>query len=121
MCSVARPSVYLVQCVRQTGHKLGLHKLRLLVGELRLLLDLESCWLHAKLADLVSRRLQVFQVGRATLNDRAGVCNTAALDLQVRQSLKLVVCQGAGRLRKARHIVLLSYLVRKAWYASSAP
>lgn len=52
----------LVKCVRQASHELCLDELRLLVCELRLLLDLEGCWLHAELADLVVAGLQVFQV-----------------------------------------------------------
>lgn len=55
-------NVHLVKCVRQTSHELGLDELSLFVGELRLLLDLERCGLHAELADLVGCRLQVFQV-----------------------------------------------------------
>ena len=86
--------MHLVKCVCQASHKLGFDKLSLLVGELRLLLNLERCGLHAELADLVGCGLQVFQVGRATFNDGACVCNTTSLDLQIRQSLELIVCQG---------------------------
>ncbi len=58
----AETSVHLVKCVCQASHKLGLDEFSLLVGELRLLLNLERCGLHAKLADLVGCGLQVFQV-----------------------------------------------------------
>ena len=52
----------LVKRICQTSHELGLHELWLLVGELRLLLHLESCGLHAELADLVVAGFQVLQV-----------------------------------------------------------
>lgn len=54
--------MHLVKGVCQASHKLGLDEFSLLVGELRLLLDLERCGLHAELADLVGCGLQVFQV-----------------------------------------------------------
>ena len=54
--------MHLVKGVCQASHQLRLDELSLLVGELRLLLDLERCGLHAELADLVGCGLQVFQV-----------------------------------------------------------
>ena len=38
------------------------------------------------------------------LNDRACVGNTTALDLQVCQSLELIVCESVGRLQRTSHL-----------------
>lgn len=92
-------ATYRVQGVGQAGHQLGLDELAVAALELGLLLHGEAGGLHAELLDLVVARLQLGQVCCARLQHRAGVGNARALDLEIGQSLQLVVGQGAGRLR----------------------
>jgi hypothetical protein len=105
------PAAHLIQGVREPGHELGLHELRLARLELALLLDREGGGLQAELGDTVVAGLQVLQVGRAALQDWAGVGNAAALDLQVGEALQLVVGQCLGALQ-ASHTCKDSFSTR---------
>ena len=93
---------HLIQGVGEPRHELGLHELGLASLKLALLLDCEGGGLQAEFGDLVVSGLQVLQVRRAALQDRASVCNAAALDLQVGQALELIVCQCLGALLPAK-------------------
>ena len=60
--TLERQQLYLIQCVGEACHELGLHKLWLSVLELALLLDCEGSRLQAELLQPVASRLDVLQV-----------------------------------------------------------